>query len=243
LLGNRVPLSLKIFLTALAIIDDLGAILLIAIFYSSDISWMYLGFALGIFVLLIALNRSAVQSLWVYVLPGCVMWFCMQRSGVHPTITGVLLAFTIPFKSGNEASPSTLLQHRLHWPVTFVILPLFALANTAVQFQHTTFSEETARNSLGIIIGLVLGKPVGILLFSWLGLKAGWCVLPHTLKLKHIFAVGTLAGIGFTMSIFIALLAFGDEELIHSSKVAVLTGSLISAIVGVLCLRAVVSKK
>jgi len=243
LLGSRVPLSLKIFLTALAIIDDLGAILIIAIFYSSQISWMYLSLALGIFLLLIVLNRSNVRLLWIYLMLGGVLWFCVLRSGVHATISGVLLAFTIPFKHGDEKSLSTQLQHRLHSPIKFAVLPLFALVNTAIQFQDSLFSEHTFLNSWGIIIGLVVGKPVGILMFSWIGLIAGWCVLPHSLKLKHIFAVGLLAGIGFTMSIFIALLAFGDEGLVNSSKVAVLVGSMISAVMGLLYLRSVVSKK
>jgi NhaA family Na+:H+ antiporter len=124
-----------------------------------------------------------------------------------------------------------------------MVLPLFALVNTAIQFQYSIFSEHTLRNSVGIIFGLVVGKPVGILLFSWIGIIAGWCVLPHSMKLKHIFAVGILAGIGFTMSIFIALLAFGDVQLVNSSKIAVLVGSLISAVTGLMCLRSIVSKK
>jgi len=167
----------------------------------------------------------------------------MYRSGVHATISGVLLAFAIPFGQGDEKSLSTILQHRLHRPVAFIVLPLFALANTAIQIQYSFLSDLTWLNSLGIILGLVVGKPLGIFLFSWIGLITGWCVMPHTIRLKHIWAVGILAGIGFTMSIFIALLAFKEASLINSSKIAVLTGSLVSAVVGVLVLRSVVSKK
>jgi NhaA family Na+:H+ antiporter len=167
----------------------------------------------------------------------------MYRSGVHATISGVLLALTIPFRQGDEKSPSTMLQHLSHKPVTFIVLPLFALANTAIQIHNPFLADRTMFNSLGIILGLVVGKPLGIFLFSWIGLSVGWCILPHNLKLKHIFAVGILAGIGFTMSIFIALLAFSEESFIDGSKIAVLTGSLISAVIGMITLRAVVSKK
>lgn len=243
LLGNRVPLSLKIFLTALAIIDDLGAILVIAFFYSSHISLTYLAFTAGVVLLLIVLNRLNVLSLWVYLILGCVIWFFMYRSGIHASISGVLLALTIPFRHGDEKSPSTILQHRLHKPVTFFVLPLFALANTAIQIHNPIVSGLTLNNTLGIILGLVIGKPLGIFLFSWLGLLAGWCVLPHHLKLKDVFAVGILAGIGFTMSIFIALLAFDDPILINSSKLAVLIGSLVSSVVGLMSLRFMVNKK
>lgn len=243
LLGNRVPLSLKVFLTALAIIDDLGAILIIAIFYSTRLSMVYLSFAIAIFLLMVVLNRLKIRLLWVYLLSGVALWFCMYRSGIHATISGVLLAFAIPFDRGDEKSLSTILQHWLHLPVTFIVLPLFALANTAIQIQYSFLSEQTLANNLGIILGLVVGKPVGIFLFSWGTIMAGWSVLPHNLNLKHIFSIGILAGIGFTMSIFIALLAFREPSLIDSSKVAVLTGSLVSAVGGLLVVRSVVSKK
>ena len=243
LLGKRVPLSLKIFLTALAIIDDLGAIFVIAFFYTSHISLVYLGLTAGVVVLLFVLNRMNVLSLWIYLTLGCAIWFFIYRSGIHASISGVLLALTIPFRRGDSKSPSTILQHWLHKPVTFLVLPLFALANTAIQIHLPIVSEQTLRNTLGIVLGLVVGKPLGIFLFSWLGIIAGWCSLPHTLKLKHIFASGILAGIGFTMSIFITLLAFDDPRLINSSKLAVLAGSIISAVVGLISLRLTVNKK
>jgi len=243
LLGNRVPLSLKIFLTALAIIDDLGAILVIALFYSAHISYPFLGLAFLIFAILVLLNRMKIVSLGIYLLLGCVMWFCVYRSGIHATISGVLLAFAIPFGHGDEKSPSSILQHWLHKPVTFLVLPLFALANTAITFPTTFLPDLTSFNSLGVILGLTLGKPLGIFLFSWIGLTAGWCLLPHTLTMKNIWALGMLAGIGFTMSIFITLLAFKDPHLIDGSKIAVLAGSLLSGVAGLSVLQLTLKKK
>jgi NhaA family Na+:H+ antiporter len=226
LLGNRVPFSYKVFLTALAIIDDLGAILIIALFYSSHISVLYLGLAAMVFIAMILLNRKNVLAIWIYLLLGCVQWFCMYRSGIHATITGVLLAFAIPFRSGDAHAPSTKLQHRLHWPVTFIILPLFALANTALVIPSTFTDDLVSPNSLGIVLGLLIGKPLGIFLFAVAGSWLGWCMLPTNSRLSHLFAIGLLAGIGFTMSIFITLLAFNDAALIDSSKIAVMAGSL-----------------
>ena len=243
LLGNRVPLSLRVLLTALAIIDDLGAILVIALFYSTHFSLLYLGAALLIFVFLILLNRMNVSSIWVYLLLGCAMWFCMHRSGIHATISGVLLAFAIPFRHGDEKSPSSILQHQLHKPVIFLVLPLFALANTAVTIPSSFTTDLISFNSLGIVLGLMVGKPLGIFLFSWIGLTIGWCTLPHSLNLKHILSVGVLAGIGFTMSIFITLLAFNCSCLIDSSKIAVLAGSLLSGVIGLTLLHFVLKKK
>jgi NhaA family Na+:H+ antiporter len=243
LLGNRVPFSLKIFLTALAIIDDLGAVLVIAIFYSTHLSVLYIGLALVIFVLLITLNRMNVFKLQYYLLLGCGMWFCLYRSGVHPTIAGVLLAFAIPFRQGTQDTSSSRLQHLLHKPVSFIVLPLFALANTAILIPSSVMSDLLSLNALGIVIGLVVGKPIGILIFSWIGLTLGWCVLPHTLKLKHILSAGMLAGIGFTMSIFVTLLAFSTNDLIDGSKIAVLTGSTISGVLGLIVMSMSLRKK
>lgn len=243
LLGNRVPLSLRVFLTALAIIDDLGAILVIAVFYSAHVSLTYLGLSLAIFVVLVVLNRMNVMSRWVYLMLGIFMWFCMHRSGIHATISGVLLALAIPLRQGDEESPSSKLQHLLHKPVNFLILPLFALANTAIAIPFTFASDLASPNSLGITLGLVIGKPLGIFLLSWGGLAIGWCALPHSLRLGHILSVGMLAGIGFTMSIFITLLAFNDSPLADSSKIAVLMGSVISALLGLIALNFVTKKK
>ena len=243
LLGKRVPLSLKIFLTALAIIDDLGAILVIAIFYSTHFSWLYLGLAFFVFAVLVLLNRWNVLSIWIYLLLGCVLWFCMHRSGIHATISGVLLAFAIPFRSGDAKSPSTVLQHKLHKPITLIILPLFALANTAIVIPTSFAQDLFSMNSLGVMLGLIIGKPLGIFLFSWIGITLGWCLLPADLKLKHLFSIGILAGIGFTMSIFISILAFNDSHLIDSSKIAVLLGSTISGITGLIIVRYSIDKK
>ncbi len=238
LLGKRVPFALKIYLTALAIIDDLGAILVIAVFYSGGVSWPYLLSALGIFVGLFAMGKFLkVRKLVFYLVPGVVMWYCMLQSGVHATITGVLLAFAIPFGGKGPESPSYRLQHYLHKPVAFIILPIFALANTGLILTDGWENELTSHNSLGIMLGLVVGKPLGIFLFSVLLIKLKLGSLPSGIKLKHLFGAGILGGIGFTMSIFIANLAFKDTHTIQFSKISILAGSAVAAILGLLWLR------
>ena len=237
LLGKRVPASLKVFLTALAIIDDLGAIIVIALFYSKDFSILYFGFSMGLFAVMLILNRLKVYRIWLYLLIGMIMWYCMYRSGIHATITGVLLAFVIPFEKGNPNSISYRLQHKLHLPVAFIILPLFALANTAISIPTGFINDLSTSNSCGIMYGLLIGKPLGIFLFSVIAIAFGWCVLPEGLKKQHIFWTGLLAGIGFTMSIFITLLAFEDTTTINSSKIAIIIGSIVSAILGFIGLR------
>lgn len=231
-LGKRVPSSLKIFLTALAVIDDLGSILVIAIFYTSSLAFTDLFIALGLFCLLLVLNKLRVNNLIPYLLGGLCIWYFLSLSGVHPAITGILLAFAIPFGDGKEKSPSYRLQHFLHKPVAFLILPLFALANTciplAAEWQHNLFGTM----SLGIILGLVAGKPLGILLFSFLSVKAGITSLPQGLTWRNLAGAGMLGGIGFTMSIFIAFLAFSDPALIDSAKISILIASLLSAVAG-----------
>ena len=238
LLGDRVPVSLKIFLMALAVIDDLGAILTIAIFYSSDISWMYLGGAASIFLILGGLNRLKINNIIPYLIGGVLMWYCMLNSGVHATITGILLAFVIPFQNGGENTTSYKLQSFLHKPVSFVILPIFALANTAITINTSSFAGDLfSTNSLGIFFGLVFGKPIGILLFALLAVRLKISTKPSDLKWKHIFGVGILGGIGFTMSIFITLLAFDDPQTIDASKIAIMISSLVAAIGGLIWLR------
>jgi Na+/H+ antiporter NhaA len=241
LLGNSVAPSLKVFLTALAVIDDLGAIILIAIFYTASISFTYLMIALGIFVALLVLNRLKVQSLWVYLPAGVAMWYCMLHSGVHATITGVLLAFAIPFGDGSEKSCSYRLQQFLHKPVAFLILPLFALANTGIPVGSDWLSHLSQPNSTGILTGLVIGKMTGILLFAFLAVRLGLCKLPRGINWRKLTGAGFLGGIGFTMSIFITLLAFDDAELINSSKIAVLVSSLISGGIGFVWLKIVLT--
>jgi len=238
LLGNRVPASLKVFLIALAVIDDLGAILVIAIFYTSSILFFNLFIALGILLLLFALNRLKVNSVIPYLIGGVCMWYFMLHSGVHPTITGVLLAFVIPFGNGGKKTVSYSIQHFLHKPVAFVILPLFAIANTCIALGNDWFSGLGETNSMGIIAGLVIGKPLGIWLFSFIGVGLGLCALPADLKWKNILGARMLGGIGFTMSIFITLLAFENPEMVNNSKIAILIASVIAGICGLLWLKA-----
>ena len=237
LLGKNVPTSLKIFLTALAVIDDLGAIIIIAVFYTSTISFLNLGIALSVLGFLFVLNRYKIQSLIPYSIGGIIMWYFMMHSGIHPTIAGVLLAFVIPFGDGSEKSTSAKLQHFLHKPVAFLILPLFALANTCLIINGDWHSILLQSNSLGIILGLIVGKPFGIFIFTFLGVYLGLCELPKDLKWKNILGAGFLGGIGFTMSIFITLLAFSDSELIVSSKIAIVIASTIAAVIGYFSLK------
>ncbi|MEC5167477.1 NhaA family Na+:H+ antiporter [Flavobacterium sp. PL11] len=237
LLGNRVPVSLKIFLTALAVIDDLIAIIVIAIFYTKTLVWSNLLLALAVFAVLLLLNRLKVKSLIPYLLGGAVMWFFMYNSGVHATITGVLLAFAIPFGNGDEKSTSYVLQHFLHKPVAFIILPLFAIANTSIAIGSDWQNGLGEANSIGILAGLIIGKPLGIFAFAFTGALIGLCKLPKDLKWKNIIGVGFLGGIGFTMSIFITILAYEDVALINSSKIAIIIASIIAGFIGFMLLK------
>lgn len=237
LLGNRVPASLKIFLTALAVIDDLGAILVIAFFYTDSLQWTNLMIALSVFGVLLIFNRTKVRNLIPYLVGGVVMWYFMLHSGIHATISGVLLAFAIPFGNGDEKSTSFILQHFLHRPVAFVITPLFALANTCVIIQPTWVDSLVSSNSLGIMLGLVAGKPIGIFLFAYGAAYVGLSHLPGDLRWKHIFGAGMLGGIGFTMSIFITLLAFEPGSFIDDSKIAIMLSSLLSGMLGFFWLK------
>jgi NhaA family Na+:H+ antiporter len=232
LVGRKVPTALKIFLTALAIIDDLGAIVVIAVLYVGEFSLLYLVLAFGIFAGLLLCNRLGVQWLPLYLVPGCVMWYCMLQSGIHATIAGVLLAFAIPFARGDEASPSYKLQHFLHKPVAFLILPLFALANTGITLTGNWLEGLTTSNSVGIFAGLVVGKPLGITLFSLLAITLGISQLPSDVSRRHILGAGFLGGIGFTMSIFITLLAFDNPDIVQSAKMSIMLSSLVAGMVG-----------
>lgn len=242
LLGSKVPTSLKVFLTALAVIDDLGAILVIAIFYSKGIQMNYLLLSFLVFGILLLMNRLKIYKLWPYLIGGALMWFLMLNSGVHATITGVLVAFAIPFENGEENSISYKLQHFLHRPVSFLILPLFALANTAIKINLTSTETLFTTYSLGIFFGLLIGKPIGISLFSFIMVKLKIAELPSDLNWKHIIGTGILGGIGFTMSIFITLIAFDDQIIINNSKLFIILASTISGIVGLLFLKAVFAK-
>lgn len=237
LLGKRVPVSIKIFLTALAVIDDLGAIFVISIFYTNTIFWTNLSIALAIFVLLLVFNRLKVRNLFPYLIGGIIMWYFMLNSGIHATITGVLLAFAIPFGNGEEQSTSYLLQNWLHKPVAFLILPLFALANTAIVFQTDISELFSQKYSLGIALGLIVGKPLGIFLATFIAVKLKFCQLPLGLNWKTVLSVGFLGGIGFTMSIFITLLAFNDITIINNAKIIILFSSLVAGMIGFFALR------
>ena len=282
LLGSRVPTGLKVFITALAIADDIGAVLVIAFFYTSNISIVSLSFAGGVMLLLIAANLSGVRNLIVYTVLGIILWLSFLFSGVHATVAGVLLAFTIPassridtsqfllkgkklledFDHSGEEGPNVLsnearegivqnleencekiltplqrLEHKLHPWVSFFIMPVFALANAGVIITGNFISELTDPVSFGIVTGLFIGKQLGISAFTWLSVKLKIASLPFSVTWKQIYSAGILAGIGFTMSLFIANLAFTSEELLTISKVGILTASLLSGFIGFFILR------
>lgn len=239
MLGKSVPTSLKIFLAALAIVDDLGAILVIAIFYTNQIHFEYLAMAGGVLVLLTLMNYFGVKNLAFYLIPGIFLWYFIHHSGIHATIAGVLLAFTIPTNETDVLSPLEKLEHTLTTPVNYLIMPIFALANTNITFQKEMIAGLVSPLGLGIIVGLFAGKTIGVTFFSWLAVKFKLANLPSGAGWIHILGLGMLAGIGFTMSIFIALLSFSDETHIAEAKFAILTASIISGLVGFIFLKAV----
>jgi NhaA family Na+:H+ antiporter len=243
LLGNRVPASLKVLLTAIAVIDDLGAIVVIAVFYTTSLSLINLLVVLVVFGLLALLNRLKVNYLSIYIIGGIVMWYFMLHSGVHSTLSGILLAITIPFGKGENSSLSYKTQDWLHKPVSLIILPLFALTNTAIVFGPGWDTGLAATGSLGIFAGLIIGKPLGITLFSFLAVYFGLSALPGGVKWKEVLGIGFIAGIGFTMSIFITLLAYNDSLLITESKISILLASLVSGILGYSWLHLILKEK
>jgi len=234
LVSNKVPSSVKVILTALAIIDDLGSIFVIAFFYGQDIKWFYLGTSLGIFLILLIMNRLKIYRLTPYALLFIPMWYCMMKSGIHATLSGVLFAFALPFNDREEKNPSVRLQEMLHIPVGFLILPLFTLANTAIPIKTEYVSELLNVHSLGIGLGLYIGKPSGIFLGILLLVKLKIVRLPEGVSWYKIISMGVVAGIGFTMSIFISHLAFDEEVLIQSSKMMILITAVMSGITGYL---------
>lgn len=239
LLGNRVPMELKIFLMAAAIIDDLGAIVIIALFYTSELSVLSLAVAAAAIAVLALLNICNVRRIGIYLLVGMVLWTAVLKSGVHATLAGVIIGFFVPLKAQEGESPAKQLEHVLHPWVAFMILPLFAFANAGVSLEGVTLDGLMSMLPLGIIAGLFIGKPLGIGLFCWMALKLKLATLPHGTTCRQIMAVGVLCGIGFTMSIFISTLAFGANapELIIWAKLAILTGSLLAAFVGYMLLK------
>lgn len=236
MLGKKVPLSLKVFLAALAIVDDLGAIVVIAIFYTEQLHTSQLLYAGGIVALLAAMNYLGVKKLIFYIIPGLFLWYFVHHSGIHATIAGVLLAFTIPTNKTADPSPLEKLEHSLTNPVNFVIMPLFALANTNIRFNNTMIDGLVSPLGLGIIFGLLIGKTLGITFFSFLAVKLGISSLPSHCSWKHVIGLGMLAGIGFTMSVFIALLSFSSVEFHDEAKFAILITSLLAGILGYLYL-------
>lgn len=240
LLAKRVPLPLKVFLTALAVIDDLGAIVVIAVFYGGAFSAPYFSGALLMFTALVLINRwLKIVKPGIYLGLGLILWFLMLKSGVHATIAGVLLAFTLPLQTADpQTSPALRLEQGLHWPVAFLILPIFVLANTGIVLGGNWGQHLLDVNSLGIIGGLVLGKPLGIVLFSAVAVWSGVCRLPTALSWHHIAGAGALGGMGFTMSIFINNLAFNPQEaLVNSAKMAIVVASLMAGTLGFIYLR------
>ncbi|MGB9098203.1 Na+/H+ antiporter NhaA [Erwinia sp.] len=239
LLGSRVPPALKMFLMALAVIDDLGAILIIAFFYTQDLSVASLAVAGGAIVALALLNRLGVRSISVYMLVGMVLWVAVLKSGIHATVAGVLVGFFVPLKKENGHSPAMHLAHGLAPWVSWVILPLFAFANAGVSLTGVSAEGLLSAVPIGIILGLLIGKPLGITVICWLAVKLKIAALPDGTRMQDIAAVGLLCGIGFTMSIFIASLAFdaAHEEMVTLAKLGILVGSAISAVMGYTLLR------
>ncbi len=241
LLGKRVPISLKIFLMALAIIDDLGAIIIIAIFYTSELSTLAISVATACIALLIILNRLGVTKKAAYIMIGVILWVSVLKSGVHATLAGVALAFTIPLglknKAGVEYNLSKSLEHDLHYWVAFFILPLFAFVNAGIDIRGISMPAMMGSVPLGIGLGLFIGKQLGVFGFSWLAIKFGIASLPKDSNWKQLYGVSILTGIGFTMSLFIGSLAFVDDQVYQlTDKLAILVGSFASGIVGYLIL-------
>ncbi|UTT84574.1 Na+/H+ antiporter NhaA [Vibrio pelagius] len=235
LLGNRVPVSLKVFLLALAIIDDLGVVVIIALFYSGDLSTLALTVGFIATGVLFMLNNKHVTKLSVYLIVGAILWFAVLKSGVHATLAGVVIGFAIPLKGNKgENSPLKHLEHALHPYVAFAILPIFAFANAGISLEGISISNLTGMLPLGIALGLLIGKPLGIFLFSWGAVKTGVAKLPEGVNFMNIFAVSVLCGIGFTMSIFISSLAFGstNADFDTLARLGILMGSTTAAILG-----------
>jgi NhaA family Na+:H+ antiporter len=242
LLGKRVPLSLKIFLMALAIIDDLGAIVVIAIFYTNEISLLSSYIALGSLITLMLFNYLGYSRKSLYFMVGLVLWISVLKSGVHATLAGVALAFTIPFsavdKRGRKISPIKEIEEGLHPWVTFFILPIFAFVNAGVDLRSIEISQMANPVPLGIMLGLFLGKQIGVFGFSFIAIKLKIASLPRGSSWLMLYGVSILTGIGFTMSLFIDSLAFADDTLfLYTDKLAILLGTLLSATIGYIVLR------
>ena len=238
LIGSRAPIALKIFLLAIAIIDDLGAIVIIAIFYTSELSINALSISMIGFAAAIALNRLGIQRTAPYLLVGIIVWVFVLKSGVHATLAGVLIAFTIPLKAKNEDEALLYkMEHGLHPWVAFLILPVFAFANAGVNFTGIGIDDLLQPLTLGIAVGLFLGKQIGIFLATWIGVKSGIARLPENVSWKHVYGVACLTGVGFTMSLFIGSLAFTTADVMNAVRLGVVLGSVLSGIIGYLLLK------
>lgn len=239
LLGSRLPVSLKIFLTALAIFDDIGAIVIIAFFYNKNISWLMLGIALALALILFLLNYLRVTRVTPYILIGFILWICVMQSGVHATLSGILIAFAIPLRNEKnpQRSPLKKLERTLHPWVAFGVLPVFAFANAGINFSGVTWKDFLNPITIGIVLGLAVGKQVGVWLASWAAIRLGLAKLPRGANMMSVYGVGLIAGVGFTMSLFIGSLAFAREagypELV---RIGVVVGSVISGALGYLVL-------
>jgi NhaA family Na+:H+ antiporter len=248
LLGRRIPTTLKIFLMALAIIDDIGAIIIIALFYTSDLSALSLGIALVCFVILVAMNRLGVYKTAAYIIVGIVLWVSVLKSGVHATLAGIILAFTIPLdvhtKKGKHHSPARVLRRNLHFWVAFFVLPLFAFVNAGLDLRNIQMQSILEPVPLGIILGLFVGKQLGVFTFVFIAVKLGIAKLPKCSTWLQVYGVSVLTGIGFTMSLFIDSLAYSvDTMYMYTDRLGILIGSFISGILGYVILRFAKSKR
>ncbi|MDT9587673.1 MAG: Na+/H+ antiporter NhaA [Candidatus Arsenophonus melophagi] len=244
LFGRRVPSELKVFLLALAIIDDIGVIIIIASCYTKSLSIISLGLATLSILILIWINSSKVENTLVYLILGIILWVCILKSGIHSTLSGVILGFLIPLKGKKNNSPSEELEHLLHPWVAYLILPLFAFSNAGLEFSGVTYMNLFSSLPLGITLGLLIGKPTGIFAFSWISIKLGLAKLPPKINLKQIFAVSVICGIGFTMSIFIAGLAFKDfDDCSIYARLGILMGSTLATIFGLLLMHGALPKQ
>ncbi len=248
LLGNKVPVTLKIFLMALAIIDDIGAILIISVFYTHDLSFISILLAFVCFVILLIMNKFNVVRITAYIIVGIFLWISVLKSGVHATLAGIILAFTIPLNMKNEngkhISPARILQRNLNFWVAYFVLPIFAFMNAGVDLRAISFHDLTNDVALGITLGLFLGKQLGVMLFVYLAVKLNLAQLPKCATWAQMYGVAVLTGIGFTMSLFINSLAYNDSDIfMHTDRLAILIGSIVSGIVGYLILNATKNKK
>ena len=236
LLGDKVPMAIKVFLTALAVVDDLGAVLIIALFYTKEINTDYLIYSSIIFALLVVFNLSQVTRNTPFIILGAFLWFCFYKTGIHPTLAGVIVAFCIPMLNDNSISPLRKLENMLHTPITLIIMPLFALANSAMELNSSSHFSLLDNLELGIFLGLIIGKPLGIFGISFIAVKLKIATLPQEVNWKHMFGVSLLGGIGFTMSIFICNLSFTNEDFINLGKLSIFLSSAIAAIAGLMYL-------